>query len=146
MSVQLGWLDTNIFIHLLFPRDREYPRCRAISDALERGEAEGWLDITVIHELTYFLGRHRNFPDRAAVCDYIRTFLEMDAIRADDKAALRDTLLRWETQRVGFIDAWIAVRTVRQGLPICSANESDYPATLDNSFRTANLEQEEEGA
>jgi hypothetical protein len=70
----------------------------------------------------------------------------MDAIRADDKAALRDALLRWETQRMGFIDAWLAVRAIRQGLPVCSANEGDYPATLDNSFRTANLEQEEEGA
>jgi predicted nucleic acid-binding protein len=145
MTVQLGWIDTNIFIHLLFTRDREYKRCRAISDALERGEAEGWLDITVIHELTYYLSRHRNFPDRTAICDYIRTFLEMDAIRANDKAALRDVLLHWQTQRVGFIDAWLAIRATRQGMPVCSANESDYPATLDNSFRTAKLEQEEEG-
>ena len=31
---QLGWLDTNLFIHALFPRDPHYPRCQELLRAL----------------------------------------------------------------------------------------------------------------
>ena len=52
--------------------------------------------------------------------------------------------MRWETQQVGFIDAWLAVRAARQGVPICSANERDFPTSLDNAFLTAKLSSQEE--
>ena len=142
--VQLGWLDTNIFLHALLPNDRHYPRCRSILRALEEGRAEGWIDVTIVHELTYTLRRLPGFGDRALICAYIEQILGVAQIRADDKQALREALGNW-LQRDGFVDVWLAVLAERRGLPVCSVNERDFPVGLDNTFRSADLEREQEG-
>src|SRR4051794_34380835 len=118
--VQLGLLDTNIFIHPLFARDPNAPRCRALIEALERGDAEGWIDVTVVHELTYALGRAPGFSDRATIRAYIGRILALPQILADDKAVLIAATARWATERVGFIDAWLALQATKRDLPICS--------------------------
>jgi predicted nucleic acid-binding protein len=144
-AIQLGWLDTNIFLHSLLPNDPHYPRCRALVRALQEGRAEGWIDVTVVHELTCTLQRLPGYRDRTRIRAYIERILGIAQIRADDKTALRETLLLWE-QRGGFVDIWLATLAGRRNLPVCSVNERDFPADLDNTFRIANLEQEEEGA
>jgi predicted nucleic acid-binding protein len=146
MTVQLGWLDTNIFIHSLFPNDQPYPRCRAPLKALDEERAEGWVDIGVLHELTYSLVRMRLFPSRLDIFTYIEQILSSRSVYADDKRALLDAAYRWTTSRGGFMDCWLAVLAEQRGLPIRSANRSDFPAYLDNTYITANLEEEEEGA
>ena len=35
MATELGYLDTNVFVHALFPQDVQYARCRAIVADLE---------------------------------------------------------------------------------------------------------------
>lgn len=77
---QFGWLDTNLFVHALFPRDPHYVRCQAIFDALESGAAEGWIEPMVVHELTYVLGRLPSLRDRTAVHEYLRTVLSKDGV------------------------------------------------------------------
>ena len=146
MVLQLGLLDTNLFIHPLFVRDPQAARCQALIAAIERGDAEGWIDITVVHELTYALRRVPGFSDRAMIHDYIIRILAMPQILADDKAALIAGLARWATAGVGFVDAWLAALAEQRSLPICSVNRRDYPASLDNTFATAKLDLEEECA
>jgi predicted nucleic acid-binding protein len=146
MTVQLGWLDTNIFVHSLFPNDQPYPRCQAILKALDEGRAEAWVDVGVLHELTYSLMRMRLFPSRLGAYTYIEEIISSGSIYADDKQALLDTTYRWATTGAGFIDSWLAVLAEGRGLPICSANRRDFPAHLDNTYVTANLEEVEEGA
>jgi predicted nucleic acid-binding protein len=141
--VQLGWLDTNIFIHSLFPADSQYARCQEILRALDADLAEGWLDVLILHELTYNLLRLRLLADRRDAAAYIQGILRHDNIRADDKLALVDAVGRWGDHGVGFADVWLAALAARRSLPICSVNEHDFPADLDNTFRTANLEEEE---
>jgi predicted nucleic acid-binding protein len=143
MARQLGLLDTNIFVHSLFTRDPHAPRCQALLDAIERGEAEGWLDVGVVHELTYALRRAPGFTDRATIRAYIDRILAMPQILADDKDALISAIERWASEGVGFIDAWLATLADRRGLPICSVNRQDFPASLDNTYNSANLEEEE---
>ena len=75
MTVQLGWLDTNIFVHSLFPNDQPYPRCQAILKALDEGRAEAWVDVGVLHELTYSLMRMRLFPSRLGAYTYIEEII-----------------------------------------------------------------------
>jgi len=143
-TIQLGWIDTNIFLHSLLPNDPHYPRCRALIKALQEGRAEGWLDVTIVHELTYTLRRLPGYDNRALIRAYIERILGIAQIHADDKSALRETLLLWERQG-GFVDNWLATSARRRNLPVCSVNERDFSSDLDNTFRTANLEQEEEG-
>ena len=69
MVLQLGLLDTNLFIHPLFVRDPHAARCQALIAAIERGDAAGWIDVTVVHELTYALRRVPGFSDRAMIHD-----------------------------------------------------------------------------
>jgi predicted nucleic acid-binding protein len=133
MTHQLGWLDTNLFVAVLFPRDRNYPRCAALFAELERGEAEGWIDPTVVHELTYVLMRTGRFPGREAIHDYVRSVLLLTGVRAHEKEALLDAIARWQIHGVGFVDAWLAVRARRDHLPVCSVNTRDFTDMV-NSF------------
>ncbi len=130
---QLGWLDTNIFIHALFPRDPHYPRCQELLRALDEGTAEGWLDPMVVHELSYVLGRLPAFRDRAAIAGYLRPILLTEQILTDDKPALLAAVARWTARGGGFVDAWLAVLAHRHELPVCSVNADDFP-DVENTF------------
>jgi predicted nucleic acid-binding protein len=145
MAVQLGLLDANIFVHPLYAHDPHAPRCQALIDAIERGDAEGWIDVMVIHELTYALRRAPGFADRSSIQVYIDKILAMPQLLADDKDALIAATERWAAAGVGFIDAWLATLADRRALPVCLVNGRDFQAGLDNTYTTANLEQEEEG-
>jgi len=134
----LGWLDTNIFVHSLFARDAHHTRCRAILQALQDGRASGWIDVLVVHELTYVLGRLPQFTSRGEIHEYIRGILSLITVQAADKEALLATLARWATENVGFADARLAVLAQRHGLPVCTANGRDF-AAISNSFVTASL-------
>ncbi len=140
---RLGLLDTGLFIHALFADDPHAPRCAAILEALEREEAEAWLDVTVLHETTYALRVVPGFTragaggrpelDRAAVHAYLRPLLLLRGLRADDREALVAALDRWATTDVAFVDAWLATLARRRHLPVCSVNARDFP-DVPNSF------------
>jgi predicted nucleic acid-binding protein len=133
VSRNLGWIDTNIFIHALFRNDPHYRSCRAIIDALEAGEAECWIDPLVVHELTYVLLRQSQFASRGEVHQFIQNLLLCDAVLAQDKNLLIDALARWATEGVSFADAWLYVLARRRGMPICSVHRADFP-NLENTF------------
>lgn len=129
-----GWLDANIFVHVLFRQDSQRARCRDIVAALRDGRGTGWLDPVVLHELTYVVGRLRQFPDRAAVFEYLNSILALDAVKADDKDALCETLSVWPaTDGLGFADARLTVLARRRGMSVCSANGRDFRG-IANSF------------
>jgi predicted nucleic acid-binding protein len=133
MSDQFGYLDTNIFVHALFPRDTQHARCRAILAALEQATGEGLLDPLVIHELTYLLLRLPHFSDRAAVEVYLRDLLRMTGVQAPQRPLLLAALSRWASRGGGFVDAWLATLALTEGQPVCSANVRDFP-DVTNTF------------
>jgi predicted nucleic acid-binding protein len=139
MTVELGWLDTNVFVHVLYPGDREHRRCRTIVEALADDRAQGWLSFAVMHELTYTLSRKPGFGTRMAIATYVNSLLSYPGVLADDKVTLVNTVARWaESATIGLVDAYLAVLAERDGLPVCSANARDFPATP-NSYITAPL-------
>lgn len=139
MAVQLGWLDTNLFVHFLYPGDREHKRCRAIVEALADDRAQGWLSFAVMHELTYTLSRKPGFGTRAAIATYVSSLLLYPGVLADDKDMLANTLARWTASAtIGLVDAYLAVLAERDGVAVCSANARDFPTTP-NSYTTASL-------
>ncbi|HLG74271.1 MAG TPA: hypothetical protein VK009_27940 [Chloroflexota bacterium] len=133
--VEYGWLDTALFIHLLFQNDRLRPRCREIVHQLETDEATGWFDVLVIHELTYSLPRTKlpQFATRQGIADYIRGFVELDSVQAESKDELLEGLELWAQGRVSFTDARLAVLARQRGMVLCSPNEKDFEAEL-NTF------------
>lgn len=50
------WLDSNVFVHAQL-RDAHSESCRKLLVALEAGTVEGWVDTTVLHEVSYVLTR-----------------------------------------------------------------------------------------
>ena len=133
MSVQLGYLDTNIFVHNLYPNDRHYLRCREIIAALESGAAQGWIDRTVIYELTFILARGRRFPDRSALAEYVRSIITMVGVRVEDEVLLITALDRWAVHGVSFADAWLFVQAMADGQPVCTVNARDFKGVV-NTF------------
>mgnify|MGYP001465436503 CR=1 FL=1 len=131
--MQLGWLDTNIFLHSLFHNDPQYGRCREILAALEDGSAEGWIDPVIVHELTYALPRHPSFSSRQAIQGYIRNVLLTAAIHADDKEGLIEAVALWDAYGIGFADSWLRILAGRRRLPVCSANRRHF-VDVGNTF------------
>lgn len=136
MREQLGWLDTNIFVHSLYVNDTHCGRCRSLLEAISRGDAEGWVDPIVLHELTYVITRRQLFPTREAIHQYVRSMLIWENLHAEDKDGLLQALARWARQNVGFVDAWLAVLAQRRGLPVCSVNAVDFAGVPNTYGRT----------
>jgi len=139
VAVQLGWLDTNVFVHALQPNDREYARSREVLDALAGGRAKGWLSPLVAHELTYVLRRFPAYQTRAAIQTYLLTILSNRNIQAEDKPMLVAAVTRWAVSAsLAFVDAYLTELAQRDTVPVCSANARDFPLTP-NSYVTASL-------
>lgn len=138
MPVELGWLDTNVFVHAMSANDPHQPRCRAILEALENDTAHGWIEPIIIHELSHVLSRRQAFGTRAAIAIYLTALLSYPGVLAPDKPLLASTVARWAAGTVGFVDAYLAELAQRDGLPVCTVNARDFPTTP-NSFATAAL-------
>jgi predicted nucleic acid-binding protein len=130
----IGWIDTDIIVRALFPGDPHHPRCVALLQAMERDAAEGWIEPTVVHEMTYVLGRLPTFSTRAAVHAYVRSILLLPGLRADDKTDLIEAVDHWAAGSAGFVDAWLATLASRRNLPVCSINARDFPDTPNSFF------------
>jgi len=96
----------------------------------------GPIEPTAVHELSYVCLRMPGFPDRQAVHEYIQAFLRLDAVLADDKQSLVETVALWASSNVGFVDTRLRILAGRRQLPVCSANRSDL-ADLENSVFAA---------
>ncbi|MGN6813633.1 MAG: type II toxin-antitoxin system VapC family toxin [Thermomicrobiales bacterium] len=132
--VLLGYLDTNLFVHALYPHDPHYPRCRALLAGLADGTATGRLDVVVVYELTFILARRRRFPDHPAIERYLRGILAAPGVQVDARATLLAALSRWATHGVGFADAWLLASAQTAGWPICPVNNRDFSG-VPNTFR-----------
>jgi predicted nucleic acid-binding protein len=138
MPIELGWLDTNIFVHALMLGDTHQARCRDVLQALQDGRAEGWIAPSVVHELSYVLTRLPTFKTRSAIAIYLSTLLSYPGVAATDKTLLITTVGRWAAGRLSFIDALLTELAQRDGRPVCTVNARDFPTTP-NSYATVAL-------
>ncbi len=68
---------------------------------------------------------------------YLLDILDAPGVLAEDKPVLLATVGRWMAgEPLGFVDAYLAELAARDGLPVCSANARDFPATP-HSYATA---------
>lgn len=138
MAEQLGWLDTNLFIHALYAGDREYARSRLLLDALADGRAEGWLSPLVLHELSYALSRRPGYGTRAAIHTYLLAILGVPGIHVEDEATVRAALSRCASGALSLVDAYLGEFAQRDNMPVCSANARDFTG-VSNSYAAAQV-------
>jgi predicted nucleic acid-binding protein len=132
-ALQLGYLDSAIFVYALFPSDERHARCKAILTDLQTGEAEGRLDLLVLHELVTILPTLPQFPDRPAVARYLRGIISARGIIAEQRDLVLAALIRWTERGGGFADAWLAILALTDGKPVCAPDPVDLP-DVPNSF------------
>lgn len=136
---QFGWLDTTIFIHVLFKNDIHQSRCDEILESLESGKGEAWIDPIVIHELTYVLPRALPavFNDRKKIADYLLSFLTLDTLHAHRKEILITSIQYWSTSNVAFADARLTTLAESDNLPVCTVNQRDFPRVRNTYYQEA---------
>ena len=123
-----GLIDTNVLVHAQ-TRDALGAECLAFLNAVEAGEIQVYLDVLVVHELTYVLPRYRQQMGRADVAAYLLAVLQWPGI-VGDKPLLDRAIRRWaQTPRLGFVDAYLAERALRDAVPVYTKNVSEF-ATL----------------
>ena len=124
MAEDLGWLDTNLFVHAR-TRDEHSAACRKLLARLEVGDAQGRIDPVVVHELTYTLTK--KFPvSKQEAAEYARMVLSWDSIEATGgKEPLIAALSTWAAHNVAFADALLAARALQDGTCVCSMNTRD---------------------
>lgn len=124
---QLGYLDSATFVYALFPSDPRQARCKAILTDLQTGEAEGRLDLLVVHELVTILPTLLQFPDRPAVMRYLRGIISARGIICEQRDLVLAALVRWTERGGGFVDAWLATLALTDGQPVCAPDAVDLP-------------------
>lgn len=121
---EVGWLDTNVFVHAQ-TRDASSAACRALLRALDHGEAAGWLDPVVLHELSYVLPRVLRW-DRETVAQYLSAVLLAPGVRVEGgNDVLLDAVVRWARTGAAFADAVLAARAAATDQSVCTVNVTD---------------------
>ena len=121
----LGLVDTNVFIHAQ-TRDAYAQECLQFLEAVERGTIQVRLDPIVLHELSYALPHYRKGMTRAEVAEYMLAILAWDGIIADGELLI-ETIERWrDSDRLAFVDAYLASLAARDGLPVYTKNVDEF--------------------
>ncbi|HVC33842.1 MAG TPA: PIN domain-containing protein [Chloroflexota bacterium] len=118
-----GLIDTNVFIHAL-SHDQHAEHCQQHLRALADGRAEAILDAVVVHELTYVLPRFVKSMTRSDVAQYLISIISWNGVIAE-KELLTEAVRLWAAEPVGFTDAYLAARAVREGCPVYTRNVAD---------------------
>lgn len=122
-----GVLDTNIFVHA-YTTDEHSAECQRFLAAIVRGDVQGWLDVLVVHELTYVLPRYVKQFTREALADYLINVIDWPGVMCD-RAILAEALTRWKmTPGASFVDAYLAAVATRQGIPVYTKDVRDFAA------------------
>jgi predicted nucleic acid-binding protein len=122
-----GLLDTNLFVHAL-AQDQHGAECATFLRSLEVGQRQAYLDPLVVHEVTYSLPRVVQGMNRTAVADYLINVVRWPGVVCD-RALIEEALVRWRrTHGLGFVDAYLAARAARDGVPIYTKNVRELVA------------------
>lgn len=119
-----GLLDTNVLVHFLL-RDNRTEECREFLAPVQTGERRVRLEVYVVHELTFVLGRVRKQMTRPDIADYIRQVISWPGIDCDQEL-LTGTLERWKQPGVAFVDALLATQARLSEARIFTINAKDF--------------------
>lgn len=122
-----GLLDTNLFIHA-YTSDQHSLECQKFLAAISRGEVQGWLDMLVVHEITYSLPRYVKEFTRESLADYLIDITDWPGVLCD-RDVLVDALTRWKvTPGLSFVDAYLAAVAITQGVAVFTKNVRELTA------------------
>ncbi|MCC6791672.1 MAG: hypothetical protein IT336_08310, partial [Thermomicrobiales bacterium] len=110
-----------MLIHSL-TNDQSSEECDAFLAQVAAGTIRVRVEPVVVHELTYALPRYFKQFNRMHVATTIESLLTMRGIDGDTDVMI-EALHRWAfTPGLGFVDAYLATRSIREGCPVYSKN------------------------
>jgi predicted nucleic acid-binding protein len=121
----LGFLDTNVLIHA-FATDNEGADCRAFLAQVQAGERSILLTAVVVHEFTCAVGRYRKQLNRQDIAEYLISLIALPTVHLEDEAVFEAVRMWAATPKLGFVDAYLAVRAHREGLPVFTKNVKHF--------------------
>lgn len=123
-----GLLDTNVFIHA-YMLDQHSEECRRFLAAVARGEVQAWLEVLVVHELTYAFPRVIKQFTRESLADLLLNLINWPGILCREKEVLVETLTRWKSSTgLSFVDAYLAASAGRSDMPVYTKNMRELVA------------------
>lgn len=121
------WLDSNVFVHAQF-RDDHSEACRKLLAALEEGTIEGWVDTTVLHEVSYVLTRRLRWS-RQDAAEYLLLILNAPGVRTvHPQESLERAVTLWMRSDKAFVDCLLAALAEDQGSTVCTVDTDDILA------------------
>lgn len=120
-----GLLDTNVLIHA-FASDKEGADCRAFLEQVRAGDRSVLLTAVVVHEFTYAIGRYRKQMSRQDIADYLIGLISIPSVQLEDEVMFEAVRTWARAPSLGFVDAYLAVRAQREGLPVYTKNVKHF--------------------
>jgi predicted nucleic acid-binding protein len=80
----------------------------------------------VVHEFTYAVGRYRKQMGRQDIAEYLISLIALPTVHLDDEAVFEAVRTWAATPKLGFVDAYLAVRAHREGLPVFTKNVKHF--------------------
>jgi predicted nucleic acid-binding protein len=123
-----GLLDTNVLVHSILD-DIPSEECRKFLAMVEAGERRVRLEVYVVHELTFVLGRVRRQMSRQEIVEFLYQVIEWPGIECD-RELLIGTLDRWQQRKgIAFVDALLATQARLSNTRIFSKNVREFRDT-----------------
>lgn len=124
---QTAWIDSNIFVHAQL-RDAHTEACRKLLAALEEGTIEGWVDTTVLHEISYVLTRRFRWS-RKDTAEYLLLMLHAPGVRTvHPKESIARAISLWMRSDKAFVDCLLAALSEYHGSTVCTVDTDDILA------------------
>jgi predicted nucleic-acid-binding protein len=113
-------VDANLVLRYLTGDDpAQSPAATALFEQAENGEVSLCLDILPLAECVYVLtGQYRHSRTDAVLA--LLDLLKNPGLTISDQPTVRDALLRFESSKVDFQDAWLAARAAKSGQAVAS--------------------------
>jgi predicted nucleic acid-binding protein len=102
------FIDSNIFIrHLMADHPVQSPACRALFEAIERGELIGWTSQLVISELVFVLSRVYRL-NRRDIQEALLPLLSLPGLKVERKQIVNRIFELYVERSIDYVDAYHA--------------------------------------
>jgi len=109
------FIDANVFLrHLLNDHPVQSPKCLALFEAIERGDARGWTTDMVIAEIVWVLSGKPYQVQRETIERSLVELIYLPNLKVDHRMRLRHALHLYTSTPMDFIDAYNAAFILRR--------------------------------
>jgi predicted nucleic acid-binding protein len=124
--VKRAYIDANVIVRLITSDPPEMAEQAArLFVRVDAAELELAVDAVVMAETVWTLSSFYGFST-AQIAPILRTFLVSEGIVSEDKLELLQALTLYEDKNIDFVDALVAAKMIRDGIPEVYSFDSHF--------------------